>query len=240
MKLNFSFSYLLAFLLLVIVMLELHESVHIIVGRIICGCWGPRDFNVWSLCTGCANSHPLWWVATLAGPLVSFGLMWWGMLWLDAKESTKSSLGFSLIFANIPFGRLSTVMLGGGDEMVVTRQLLKHHFTPTQQLFICSILVLGIVATPVFKAYRVITNPGAWLYIVGFLTLPLLFMLLYVLTGLNALLNAGFLATPWLMGTPVLITLHTGIALLSLLWLRKALSLSRGQGYQVIASDKQQ
>ena len=223
MKIKLSFSYALAFLLLVIVMLELHETVHIAVGRVICGCWGPRDFNVWSLCVGCADNHPLWWVATLAGPVVSFALMWWGMFWLNSKESGKFTLGFSLIFANIPFGRLSSVMMGGGDEMVVIRHLLKNDFSRPQLTLICSVMVLGIVLPPVAKAFRILTNRWAWLYIIGFLTLPLLFLLVYVLTGLNTLLNAGFLATPWIMGTPLLITLHTSIALISLLWLRNYL-----------------
>ena len=223
MHIKLSFSYVVTFLLLLIVMLELHETVHIVVGRLICGCWGPRDFNVWSLCKGCSENHPTWWLATLAGPLFSFALMWLGMFWLDAKESGRMTLGFSLIFANIPFGRISTVMMGGGDEMVVTRHFLTGEYSRTQMILICSVLVLGLGLPPVIKAFRVLTNRWSWLYIIGFLTIPLLFLLLYVLTGLNTLLNNGFLATPWIMGTPVLITLHTGLALLALLGLRKNL-----------------
>lgn len=223
MHLKLSFSYIVTFLLLLIVMLELHETVHIVVGRLICGCWGPRDFNVWSLCRSCPENHPAWWLATLAGPLVSFALMWLGMLWLDAKESGKMTIGFSLIFANIPFGRISTVMMGGGDEMVVTRHFLKDEYSRTQMILICSALVLGLGLPPILKAFRALTNRWSWLYIISFSTLPLLFLLIYVLIGLNTLLNNGFLATSWIMGTPVFITLHTGLALLALLWLRKHL-----------------
>lgn len=223
MHLNLSFAYVFTFLLLLIVMLELHETVHIAVGRFICGCWGPRDFNVWSLCAGCAESHPLWWLATLAGPLFSFALMWLGMGWLGAAEPERIALGFSLIFANIPFGRISTVMLGGGDEMVVIRHLLKDEYSRTQLILIGSVFVLGLGVPPVVKAFRLLTNRRSWLYVVGFLTLPLLFLLIYVLTGLNTLLGAGFLATPFIMGTPLLITLHTGIVIMGLLWLRRNL-----------------
>ncbi|MVM33443.1 hypothetical protein GO755_25630 [Spirosoma sp. HMF4905] len=223
MHIKLSFSYVLTFLLLLIVLLELHETVHIVVGYFICGCWGPRDFNVWSLCKGCPENHPLWWVATLAGPLASFALMWLGMIWLSAKPSNKTLLGFSLVFANIPFGRISNVMMGGGDEMVVTRHFLKADYSRTQMILICSVLVLCLGLPPIIKAYKVLTNRRAWLYLLGFLTLPLLFLLIYVLTGLNSLLTRGFLATPWIMGTPVLITLHTSIALVGLIWLRKNL-----------------
>ena len=223
MHIRLSFSYLFTFLLLLIVMLELHEAVHMVVGYLICGCWGPRDFNVWSLCAGCRENQPLWWLATLSGPLFSFALMWLGMFWLGSAKSDKVMLGFSLIFANIPFGRLTTVMLGGGDEMVVTRNLLKNDFTRTQMILLCSVLVMGIAVPPVVKAFRLLTNRQDWLYMAGFLTLPLLFLLIYVLTGLSSLLNTGFLATPWMMGTPLFITLHTTIALIGLLWLRKNL-----------------
>jgi hypothetical protein len=223
MQIKLSFSYVITFLLLLVVMLELHETVHIVVGRLICGCWGPRDFNVWSLCGGCSENQPLWWLATLAGPFVSFALMWLGMFWLGSKDPHKLTFGFSLIFANIPFGRISTVMMGGGDEMVVTRHFLKSDYSRASMILICSAVVLGLVLPPISRAFRVLTNRWSWLYIIGFLTLPLLFLLIYVLTGLNSLLNKGFLATPWIIGTPVLITLHTSIALISLLWLRKNL-----------------
>ncbi|WP_461116012.1 hypothetical protein [Spirosoma jeollabukense] len=209
--------------MLLIVMLELHETVHIVVGRLICGCWGPRDFNVWSLCNGCSKNHPHWWLATLAGPLFSFALMWLGTYWINTKESGKMTMGFSLIFANIPFGRISTVMMGGGDEMVVTRHFLTGAYSRTQMILICSVLVLGVILPPVINAFRILTNRWAWLYLIGFLTFPLLFLLLYVLIGLNTVLSNGFLATSWLMGTPILITLHTGLALLALVWLRKSL-----------------
>jgi hypothetical protein len=223
MHIKLSFSYVITFLLLVIVMLEVHETVHITVGRFICGCWGPRDFNVWSLCAGCAENYSFWWLATLAGPLVSFALMWLGMSWLSTEESGKSALGFSLIFANIPFGRISTVMMGGGDEMVVARHLLRQDFSRIQILLMCSFVVLCFVVPPVSKAFRLLNNRRSWIYLVGFLTLPLAFLLIYVLTGLNFLLTQGFLLTPWIMGTPVLITLHTSIALFSLAWFRKNL-----------------
>ena len=204
-------------------MLEVHEMVHIGVGRLICGCWGARDFNVWSLCTGCSENQPLWWLATLAGPLVSFALMWLGMFWLGSEDPNKLTFGFSLIFANIPFGRISTVMMGGGDEMVVTRHFLKGEYSRTSMILICSTVILCFVVPPISRAFNVLKNRWVWLYIIGFLTLPLLFLLVYVLTGLNSLLDKGFLSALWIMGTPILITIHTSIALISLLWLRKNL-----------------
>jgi hypothetical protein len=213
MHLKLSFRYILAFLLLTLVMLELHETVHVITGRIICGAWGARDFNVWGLCEGCEKAHPLAWVATLTGPLFSFMLMWFGAIWLNSARIKKRAAGFVLIFANIPFGRISQAMMGSGDEMVVARHLLKASFSHSQMVLICSVIVLALGLPPIIKAYRVIGNKYALLYVLGFLTLPLVFILSYVLMGLNGLLNSGLLAAPWIMGTPLLITLHTVIAM---------------------------
>ena len=225
MHLKLSITYLITFTLLLIVMMELHEIVHITVGRLICGCWGPRDFNVWSLCTGCKESQSTWWLATLAGPVFSFALMWLGMFWLSSIDTAKKALGFSLIFTNIPFGRITTVMMGGGDEMVVVRHFLSTEFNRTKMILICSTIVLIVGVPPIVAAFRSIQNKKAWLYILGFLTLPLLFLLLYTLIGLNTLLGAGFLSTEWIMGTPLLITLHTVIALILLILTRKNIGL---------------
>ncbi|MEP6952406.1 MAG: hypothetical protein ABI863_24145 [Ginsengibacter sp.] len=223
MNIRLSFSYVITFLLLLIVMLEFHESVHIVVGRFICGCWGTRDFNAWSLCDGCDKRHSFSWIATLAGPLFSFGLMWLGMAWLSSANSKKKALGFSLIFSNIPFGRISQVMMGSGDEMTVMRSVFKNNFSDAQMILICSVIVLGLGLPPIIKAFRTLTNRLSWLYILGFLAVPLLFLLIYILTFLNFFLNKGFLSATWIMGTPLLITLHTGIALIFLILFRKSL-----------------
>ncbi len=47
---------------------ETHELAHTSVGRINCGCWGRRDFNVWRLCKGCWDENQLAVLATYAGP----------------------------------------------------------------------------------------------------------------------------------------------------------------------------
>jgi hypothetical protein len=225
MHLKITPRYIVAFLLLLIVMMELHEIVHITLGRILCGCWGPRDFNVWSLCEGCKENQPLWWTATLIGPAFSFLMMWMGMAWLSSPNLKKSALGFSLIFANIPFGRITTVMMGGGDEMVVIKNFFKEDFTRPQMILIGSILILAVGLPPIVKAFKVIKNRLAWLYILAFMTVPLMFLLVYTLVALNTLLSNGFLSNEWIMGTPILITLHTLMAMILLTLFRKNLYL---------------
>ncbi len=114
-------------------------------------------------------------------------------------------------------------MMGGGDEMVVTKNFLAGQWGRTPMIILCSFIVIALGVPPIVKAYETLTNKRKGLYIAGFLTLPLLFLLLYVLTFLNGLLTKELLATPWVMGTPLFITLHTAAALILLLLLRKNL-----------------
>ncbi|MEO7046291.1 MAG: hypothetical protein ABI091_13360 [Ferruginibacter sp.] len=223
MQFKISSSYIIVFLFLTIVILELHETAHIVVGRIICGCWGKRDFNVWALCDGYDKAHSFSWLATLAGPVFSFTMMWLGRYLLYSTDSKKRSLGFSLIFANIPFGRISEAIKGAGDEMVVTRHLPGNAFSRTQMILLCTAIILIIILPPLLKAFQMLAKRFRWLYIAAFLTLPLVFILGYVLIFLNGILTNGFLCAAWIAGTPLLITVHTLVACIMLFLMRNKL-----------------
>jgi hypothetical protein len=174
-------------------------------------------------CEDCHKNQPSrWWLATLAGPLFIFLMMWIGRYLLSKKLKDKA-IGFLLIFANIPVGRITTVMMGGGDEMVATRYFLSESFTNRQMILLCSTVVLVAGVPPIVKAFETLRNKRSWLVIVGFLTLPLFFLLTYLLTGLDSVRNNGFLAQPWVMGTPLLITLHTLTAFILLIIFRRNL-----------------
>lgn len=122
------------------------------------------------------------------------------MFWLSSPSSKLKTIGFSLIFANIPLGRISKAMRGAGDEMLVTKHLLENNFSLTQMILICSIILLAIGLPPVIKAFRILTNKKSWLYILGFLSLPIVFILFYILIGMNSLLNSGFVSGIGIMG----------------------------------------
>ena len=49
LKFDFSLPWAVAFVALLFVHNELHEIAHTVVGRLICGAWGPRNFNSWRL-----------------------------------------------------------------------------------------------------------------------------------------------------------------------------------------------
>ena len=141
MKLKLTAIYVLTFLALTFLMHEVHEIAHTTVGRIICGCWGQRDFNVWGVCDTC--NSPLAIVATLAGPLFTFLMIWYGTTFLkDNNSNAEKSFGFSLIFANLPFARLLTSILGGGDEVMVIRNTMDNQGLSKPLTLVLIILVI--------------------------------------------------------------------------------------------------
>ncbi|KAA9333149.1 hypothetical protein F0P96_09210 [Hymenobacter busanensis] len=210
MTLRLTFRYVVAFLLLNLLVSELHELAHIATGGLICGCYGPRTFNVWQTCTACA--HPdLYPLPSVAGPLGSYALMWLGSLLLFSPSPRRQGLGFSLLFAALPFARIFTLLMGGGDEMVIVRTLAAPENRLLYRLLMTA-LVLLVAGIPMAVAYRRVRNHRPWAWVAGFAVGPLLFQFLYLFQLLNGLLKRGLLAEPWLMGTPLLVTIHTAIA----------------------------
>jgi hypothetical protein len=128
MKIKLTTGFIVAFIALRFVLHEAHELVHTVVGRIICGCWGQRDFNVWDICEGCIEQHPIALLATFAGPLFTFAMIWAGVYFLKEKNTNQQkSLGFALIFANNPFARIFTAAMGKGDEVSGLNKMLHNH-----------------------------------------------------------------------------------------------------------------
>lgn len=204
---------------------EAHEISHFIAGKIICGCWPEyRDFNAWRICQSCKDTNPNWYWPTAAGPLFSMSLAWVGMFLLKNASVNKQSLGFMMIWANVPQARIMTVLMGGGDEMVVIRYLTKETWHDPYFRWIAYVIVLVMALPPIIASFRAVKNERGWLYNIGFMILPLLVFGAYGFMFLNSLLESGFLADVWVMGTPLFITLHTAVALfLLLIFFRKYL-----------------
>lgn len=225
MKLNLNWKNLLAFLVFAMILGEAHEIAHFLIGKIICGCWPEsRDFNAWSLCQSCQDNNPNWYWPTFAGPVFSMSLAWIGMFLLKNSDPKKQSLGFVLIWGNVPQARIMTVFMHGGDERLVMRYLTKGTALDSYFEWIAIAVVLLMALPPIIASFRAVKNKLGWLYNVGFMVLPLLVLGLYGFTFLNGLLAKGFLAEVWIMGTPLFITLHTLLMLVLLLgFLRKHL-----------------
>ena len=183
---------------------ETHELVHTSVGRLICGCWGVRDFNVWGLCDGCKDSYPtLSTLATFAGPIYSFILVWVGYFMLGNDKSDNSKAwGISLIASNILFARILTAGISGGDEVHGLRMLFDSRYV-AWMLGLVIVLILSI--PPLVRVYKNIKNQKKVFWFIGILLLPFIIAMIGAII-LNPLLKNGFLDEVWIMGSPKMIT----------------------------------
>ncbi|MBC8082711.1 MAG: hypothetical protein H7Z21_05815 [Hymenobacter sp.] len=206
MKITFTWSSSLAFVALLFALGEAHELVHTTLGRLLCGGWGQRDFNVWELCKTCALGKPWTVAATFAGPLFTFAVGWWGYFLLAPRNSlARQSVGLALVFATIPFARILGAFMGGNDEVYGLRQLLPSPIAWT----LGAAVVLLATVPPLGRAYAALRPQGRpWVFL-GFFLLPTGVAFVVVLGALNSLLARGFLASYWIMGSPVLVTVWT-------------------------------
>lgn len=94
---------------------SLHELAHHFAGFVACGAWGYKSFNYFE--TACEGSFGSW-MATFVGPLFSFAAMWvgWWLLSRDRSSELHRQLGFAMIFAQLPFQRITGPLLGQNDE----------------------------------------------------------------------------------------------------------------------------
>jgi hypothetical protein len=221
MKLNLDRRTIPAFLALMFVMGETHEIVHTAVGRLLCGCWGPRDFNVWGLCEGCSEEVSLSILATIVGPIFTFGVIWWGFALMRSGSSAEStSLGFALVFGNLPFARIFTAGMGGGDEVYSLQHIFADGADSIPLWILGIAIVVALSAPPLYRGFRVLSSKGRWTPFLGFLLLPFVIYLLVVLGGMNTLLDQGLLDQDGLIGSPVLVNVWTvfWVGLLAVTW----------------------
>jgi hypothetical protein len=170
-RIPLSGKFLVAFIMLLFLITQMHQLIHHIVGEILCGKTGfltfDRHFFSQAL-TG--TSYKL---ATIAGPLFSnYMFMWFGMLML--RSSKYSLAGFSLILASLPLGRFWA--LTGGDERFYGLWISQLFDSGEIFSMILSILImLLILVPPLIAAYKSISNSHRWIVFLAFLILPLFF-----------------------------------------------------------------
>ncbi|MEX0273964.1 MAG: hypothetical protein AB3N16_06275 [Flavobacteriaceae bacterium] len=218
MNLQPNSKFVISFLALTFLMHEAHELAHTTLGRIICGAWGVRDFNVWRLAEGCSKGNLFTMLPTYVGPIFTFTMIWIGAFLLAPKNDIqKKSLGFAFIFANLPFARILTAALGGGDEVYATSILLNDH-SLAWGLGPSGILL--IFAYPLYKGFITIEKHRiAWFSL--FFFVPVIIDMVVVLGLMNTLLERGFLSDYWILGSPILVTLWTILALLGFIVMQK-------------------
>ncbi|MBC3539963.1 hypothetical protein ACFSC6_04775 [Rufibacter sediminis] len=213
----------LAFLALLFICHELHELIHIITGYLLCGCFGERDFEGWEVCATCPPTVNLAWI-TLAGPLLTYGLLWVGFMLMSPRRPTRQRvLGWALLFANLPLGRILPVLDREGDESYITRQIIQKT-SMTVLSWGTEIAIVFLLTLPVLLRAWQLLSPRHRLWVFsGFLILPLLAETVLMNKLANQLLQLGVLAVPGLLGSPLLLNLWNAGWLVVLLLMFRSL-----------------
>ena len=193
--------YLIAFAALTILCGTSHEFAHHFTGAAMCGAFGTKTFNSFELAPGCGLTAEV--VATCAGPIFTFGLMWWGVALLRREDLLERRLGLAIIFANFPINRLFFVLIQSNDEDYVRRLLFPDSVVAH---WITVALVWLIAVPPLVFAYRALANKPRWLWFMGLFILPFVFVIVFAGLFLEQylLLDHRILASP-VLGVPWLI-----------------------------------
>lgn len=168
MKIRITWRYCVAFYCLVMLYVSLHELVHHFAGALICGDWGYKTFNYFE--TACSDENPARFIATLAGPVFTFAMMWVGAWMLRRDQSTAytKQLGFALIFAQLPLQRMINPFFRMNDEFYAAVNLWGDTFWIYWGVII---VIWGICIPPLHIAYQSIENRRKILCFLFFLTL---------------------------------------------------------------------
>ena len=175
--------YAIAFLLLCLLLQELHELAHLLADRQTIHC-GTRYFLFWQSCE--QGNHYAEAIIALAGPFMNFILMVTGFILLSKRSTpVQKSIGFSLILACIPLQRLQALVFRGSDEITGFRQLMQpsEPFKGAAVVAGVSLMLLFIIPS-LYRAFINIKTKCSWLVMLGFLVIP--FIVNYVLQQLLA------------------------------------------------------
>ncbi len=210
MTISMSWRYLVAFAALTILCGTSHEFVHHFTGAALCGAFGTKTFNSFSLAPGCnANVTKAYWAA-MAGPMFTFALMWIGYAMLRASISASKRMGFALIFANFPVNRMFFVLLGANDEQYANRLMFGR--SPVV-FWLTAVAVLAVSLPPVIEAFRQLQNRPKLAWFAGFFLLPFAFVILFAGLFLeNYLLDQRRILASQMIGIPYLILVVEAIS----------------------------
>ena len=197
MKIKLTPVYILAFFTLVFLIHEIHDWIHVLVARAVAECWGTKGFDLWTICTKNAVSTKGMVLITISGPLFNYLVMCWGWeLMQPENEIQQKSLGFSLVFASLPFPRILTALVGGGDETKTLRMLFQR-VDGSNHLYVSLAGLLLILLLTLPAIYRAIMLVAGWwgkIGVIGFLVVPGFIDHWLVGGVLSHLLADGFLA----------------------------------------------
>ena len=193
-----------------------HEFTHHLTAALVCGDVGRMSLNRFVLAGGCTGPWP---ISTAAGPALSYLMMWIGA-WI-VRRGRRPLLGLALVVAYVPFLRLLTAVMGGGDEGVLMRL-----WSPMHARWLAPVLVLALVLPPLLVCYRALADRRRGRMFLAAFLLPIL-PVLPIPAADSAWYGdwlAGTASLPHLFGIPLTALVVHGLllacCLLALAWVR--------------------
>lgn len=169
MKLKLTPVYVVSFLALTFFIHEIHDWAHTLVARLVSGSWPVRAFDYWVFQPDIKVSNGWQILAILAGPVVSYTLMWMGYNKMDDENTPEDkSVGVALVLAALPLNNLLAAAVGGGDLTYALRLLFRktdHHYVSLVGLVIVTIFCLP----PLIRAFMVLPWRGQIIFFPIFL-----------------------------------------------------------------------
>lgn len=158
--LKINWKYCIAFYCMIMLYASLHELIHHFVGYGVCGAWGYKSFNYFK--TACEDL-PKSYIATYAGPIFNFSVMWIGAFLLTRKNASLYTyqVAFALIFAQLPLQRMISPIFKMNDEFYASSWL----FGNTSEVYWVVLLIVWLCCVPpLIVAFRAIQNKNriAW------------------------------------------------------------------------------
>ncbi|HLI93759.1 MAG TPA: hypothetical protein VKU83_09125 [Puia sp.] len=223
MNLKLSPRYVIAFLILLFLMQQIHDWAHVLAVRVTCHCWASRAFDTWLICgSPSPGQHAL---IAISGPLINFVLLWLGWALLHPESTVEEdSVGVALVFAAQPLDLLVAAFKGGGD-LTDSLRWIQQHGPASNHHFVSRlgvVLMLLLVIPPLVRAF--LRLPGYKGRLIAF---PLLFLLPGWLQRLWHRELTHWFITPdtSLLHAYILVGAWTGLLLIGCIltarWLRK-------------------
>lgn len=223
-----SFAAIVAFLGLTLLLVEAHEQIHALTTRVLCGGWAGRVFDNVLPYAGCGATRLA--LVDLAAPLFSYLCIWLGAALTWRASPRLQGFGFALLFASLPLGRLLpqflTAFVAGStaDEYSFFRRLGGAALDRGTAGGLVIALALVLTVPPLTAVWRRLRPQRRARLFAAFYVLPLLFVIAWLMVGMNSLLADGVLAAAGTAGWPGLIVVHTALVGALLLVLRKHLA----------------
>lgn len=202
-----------AFLCLALLLVEAHEQAHALSTRLLCGGWAERTFDNVLPYPACGASRLAF--VDAAGPLFSYACLWLGAALTGRANPRTQAFGFALLFAGLPLGRVLpqvvTIFAAGStsDEYAFVRRLAGDALGRGATGGVALALALALSVPPLLVAWRRSPSQGRLRTFAGFCLLPLLFVIAWLMVGMNGLLARGVLGSLDLAGWPGLVAVHT-------------------------------